>query len=228
MSSDNPEPGVLRVRNASSDAFELRVQGWSYLGSLHGPERVFYLVTEPGMQSLGGLVVEAGHLQSSMVLADGRDDVAYALPFADVPGVFASVMTQNATEPVTVRVADRDANGFAMAMQPEDAAAGGHPVETLGWVAIQAGRGVTTDGRVVSVFDAGVDHTPLPVPFGETLQGRFPSILAQVGSALGLDAVVVRYSDLSPDDVTLRIQEEQSQDDETGHRVEDVSLFVGE
>jgi len=138
------------------------------------------------------------------------------------------VMTQNATTPVTVRVADRDANGFAMAMQPEDAATGGHPVETLGWVAVQAGHGVTADGRAVSVFDAGVDHTPLPVPFGGSMRGRFPSILAQIGSALGLDAVVVRYSDLTPDDVTLMIQEEQSQDDETGHRVEDVSVFVGE
>jgi hypothetical protein len=228
LSSNDPDPAVLRVRNVAPDGFEMRVQSWAYLDRPHGPERAFYLVTEPGIQSLGGLVVEAGHLDSSLVVNDAQEQVELPLPLADRPGVFASVMTGNGTQPVSVRVLGRSGDGFRVGMQPEEAYGGGLPAETLGWVAIELGRGVTDDGRGVSVFDTPVDHRLVSVPFGETLRGRFPSLLAQVVTGMGIDPVEVRYRDLTPDAVTLQLQEEQSANPETSHVLEDVSVFVAE
>ena len=113
-------------------------------------------------------------------------------------------------------------------LQPEEAYMGGLPSETLGWISVQRGRGVTDDGRVVNVFDTMVDHTVVPVPFGETLSGRFPSLVGQIVSVLGIDPVVLRYFTLTPDAVSLQLDEEQSANPETNHSAEHVSLFVAE
>lgn len=230
MSSNDADPAVLRVRNVTDDSFQIRVQEWAYLDQTHGRERVFYLVADRGVQSLGGLMVQADRVDSSLVMSEGQEAPTFAVPFPGVPGVFASVQTENDPQPVMVRIQDRTVDGFGMTMQQEDANTGSHGVETLGWIAIQAGHGTTTDGRAFDVLDTSVDSQSTSVPFGETLAGRFPSVLAHVESMLGMDSVVVRYQGLTPapDGVNLMLQEEQSADAETKHLAEEVSVFAGE
>jgi hypothetical protein len=228
MSSADPSPALPRVRNVATDAFEIRSISWPYIGRDHGVERVFYLVTDPGIQSLDGLVVEAGHLDTTAVLRQAEETVTLPMPYADIPGVFASVMSANGVDPVTVRVLRRTAAGFNLAMQPEEAYTGGVPAERLGWVSIEHGRVVTSDGRVVNVFEANVSSTAVAVPFGETMAGRFPTALGTISSALGFDPVILRYDDLTPDDIVLQLEEEQSANPETNHPAEEISLLVAD
>lgn len=228
MSSVGTEPAVVRVRNAGPDAFETRVQEWAYLDGLHQDERVFYLVAETGIQSIAGLVVEAASVETDLVLANGREPVSFAAPFPDVPAVFGSVMTENGPEPVVLRVDARSVTGFELALQEEEADTDGHAAETVGWIAVQRGRGVTEDGRLVKVFDAEADSLLRTVSFGEVLRGRFPVLVGQVASAIGRDPVELHYASLAPDAATLFLQEERSRDSETNHGLEDVSLLVAE
>ncbi|MGH0031442.1 MAG: hypothetical protein ACQGVC_16730 [Myxococcota bacterium] len=228
MSSNDPAAAVLRVRGVASDSFEMRVQSRDFVGRPHDAERAFYLVTDPGIQDLGGLVVEAGHVDTDQVARVGQAEVVLPLPYGVAPGVFATVMTDHGAQPIAARMFDRTAEGFRVGLEPEEAYAGGLENETIGWVAIQAGRGMTTDGRAIAVFDTSLDHTPVRVPFGEAFVGAFPSLLAQIVSVNGFDSVVPRYRDLTPEDVEMHLQEESSADPEIAHRIEDVSVFVGE
>lgn len=223
------EGGALRVRNVAADRFELSFQEWASLDGIHDPERAFYLVADRGVQTLGGLILEAGFVDSSAVLKQGREDIGFMLPFSEVPAVFASVTTNDDPEPVTTRVSDRTPLGFRLAMQAEEASADlAHGVERLGWIAIQRGKGTTSDGRIVQVFDTKVDDLVQTVPLGEGLRGRFPSVVGQISSVIGTDPVALRFQDLMSDRIGLVVQEETSKDVETGHAAEDVSVFVAE
>jgi hypothetical protein len=228
LSSVGTEPAVVRVRNATSDSFETRVQEWSYLDGTHLDERAFYLVAEAGVQAVAGLVVEASSLETGRVLAQGLEPVSFSAPFADVPAVFGSVLTENGPEPVTLRVGARTAAGFGLALQEEEADSDGHAVETVGWIAVQRGRGLTADGRVLKVFDTMTDSALRLVSFDEVLGGRFPVLVGQVTSVLGADPVELHYASLAPDGAVLFLQEEQSLDAETDHILEDTSLLVAE
>lgn len=228
LSSEGLDPGVVRVRNVSGGSFEARTEEWAYLNGEHVFERAFYLVVEAGIQSVGGLVVEAGRLRTDRVLAEGPEPVALHAPFAAVPGVFASVMTRNGADPVTVRIADRSEQGFALAMQEEEGRANGHAEETLGWVAVEPGRGSASGGRALAVLEARADHAGAHVPFAETLRGRFPFLVGQVASSRGEDPVELRYRTLGAEGVELFLQEERSWDLETAHTVEALSILVAE
>jgi hypothetical protein len=228
VSRDGSDPGVLRMRNVGADAFELRYQEWAYLNGFHGPERAFYLVAERGIQAIGGLAIEAGHLDSDLVLAEGWEEVTFAAPFTQTPGVFASVATQNDPQPVNLRVSDRTNAGFRMAMQSEEASPPGHGVERLNWVAIQSGGGTTSDGSTIRVFETSVNGALTPVPLGEGLRGRFPTVLGQVVSVVGRDPVELRFRDLRADSIGLVVEEEQSRDVEVGHAFEQVSVFLAD
>jgi len=229
VSRNGLEPGVLRIRNVRADAFELRFQEWAYLDGRHLPERVFYLVAERGLQSIGGLMMEAGHTDSSALLREGLQSVSFAMPFPETPAVFASVMTNNDPQPVNVRMSDRAPGGFGMAMQAEQADRTAHGVERLGWVAIQPGEGSTSDGRTLRVFETIVDHRVTTVPLGDLRGRRFPVVLGQITSVFGFDPVTLRFESLTADGIGLFAAEEKSQDPEIEHtNAETVSILVAE
>jgi hypothetical protein len=116
-----PHPGVIRIRNVSQLGFEMRFQEWTYLDDIHyWPERVFYLLAEPGErweQDLQ-LFLEAGTAETDALarLGDWQkisfgytppypcDDMCGVAPnFPENPAVFAAVQTYNDSEPVTTR-----------------------------------------------------------------------------------------------------------------------------
>ena len=222
--------GVLRMRNLDEDSFELRYQEWAYLNGRHGRrERGFYLVAERGIQSLGGLILEAGTVETALEITEGTEEVVFSAPFAEMPGVFASVNTENDLEPVTVRITGRSNLGFQLAMQPEEAGTGVHGTERLSWIAIQRGDGTLSDGRRVRVMDAVLDAPVVSVPFGMGVRNRFPVVLSHIVSTLGIDPVVLRFENLDATGVDLVAEEEQSADAETEHgAAEDLSVFIAE
>jgi hypothetical protein len=228
LSNHHGDAAVLRVRNVSPDGFEARVQEWAYLNQLHVLEDASYLVAEAGIQAVGGLVVEAAMLETDVDLEIGWEDVPLHAPFASVPSLFSAVMTENDPDPVTVRTRDRSQSGFLLALQEEEARTDGHGLETVGWIAVEQGRGVSEDGRVLRVFDTTADHAWSEIAFGETLRGRFPFFLGQVSSTIGPNPVELRYEGLTPERVQIFLQEEQSADPEVSHAAEDVSVLVAD
>ncbi len=228
VSSRGAEPGVVRLRRVGPGSFELRYEEWLYLDQSHGGERVFYLVAEAGAHDLAGLTVEAGRLETDLLLGEGWEQVSFSSVFADTPAVFTSVMTRGDGDPVITRVDSLTALGFLVAMDEAEAPRDGHGKEILGWIAIERGSATTSDGRAVLVGGTTADDQPAATPFGFTADRRYPVVVGDVVSLNDSDPVFLRYRNVTASGVELLLQEEQSLDPETSHALEDVSTFVAE
>ena len=229
-SSRDMEPGVVRLRNIGNDSFEVRFEEWSYLDGVHSGERVFYIVAEKGQHDLGGLMVEAGTVNTGALLNTGAwENVALTAPFVGAPAVFASVQTRVNTTPVTTRVNQRTSVGFRVALQEEEASiADGRAAESVGWIAVDMGTGVTADGCLIEVLMGTAYDEYSTVQFTPSTARAFRTVVADMASAFGWNTATVRHDNLGRDKVDLLVQEEQSKDDEMDHLDEDVCLFVAE
>jgi hypothetical protein len=229
VSSRGGDPGVIRIRNASHNSFELCYNEWLYKDGWHTQERVFYMVAEAGEQSVAGLTVEARRLNTSKLLADGWESITFSASFSQTPSIFTSVQTYNGADPVTTRLSNCSAAGFYLTMDEEEAKNDGHTTETIGWIAIKNGTGKTNDNRSVKVFGDSTNHSPTPpINFGQSMARRFPVVVSDMITTYGGDPCFLRYQNLGPSSIDLFIQEEASLDAEINHVVEDVSLFVAE
>jgi hypothetical protein len=228
-SSFGGDPGVIRLRSVGGDKAELRYQEWRYLDQWHTREDVFYLVADAGQHNIGGLMVDANRLQTSKLGRAGQwESVTFDPVFMDNPVLVSSVMTHNGGDTVTTRIRGLTGAGFQLAMDEEESKSDGHVTETLGWIAIKPGVGTTSDGRALDVFFAPLDQQAAIIPYAEATPHRYPSVIADVDSTYGGDPVFLRYTSLTNSHVTMSLEEEQSQDFETGHVVEDVGVFVAE
>ena len=230
VSDNGADPGVIRVRNVTGDSFELKYNEWSYLDGNHfAPEQVFYLVAEAGTQTVGGLTVQAGTLATSKLLNAGQwEAVSFPGAYPSAPAVFTAVMSTAGADPVITRVQNVSPSGFDLTMQEEEGKNDGHIDETLGWIAITKGEATTEDGRSLKVLDAQASSGVSTVDFGRSFSRRYPVLVGQTESAVGLDPCVLRYKDLTDHSADLFLQEEQSADSETDHILENLSIFLGE
>ena len=161
-------------------------------------------------------------------MSGGFNTVSFSTAFFNPPAVFAGVMTTNGGDPVITRADGLAASGFFLTMDEEEAKRDGHITETLGWIAVEQGSGTTVDNRAVAVSQATADHQPAATSLGLTAARQFPVLVGDVVSTNGGDPVVLRYRNLTASSAELFLQEEQSLDAETGHILEDVSIFAAE
>ncbi len=227
VSAKGIDPGVIRLRNVTANAFDLRYQEWDYLDGTHTRERVFYMVADAGAFDLDGLTLEAGTLDTNLVLGSGSETVTFGATFPDRPALFSSVQTNDDEDAVTTRLGLASALGFSITMQ-EEQAGGAHGTETLGWIALERGSTTTTDGRDVVVSESTVSNTPLLISFGQSFNRLFPVLVGDIATTQGSDPVFLRYNNLTPSSVQFFLQEEQSFDAETGHGNERISIFAAE
>ncbi|NOY62135.1 MAG: hypothetical protein GXP10_03075 [Gammaproteobacteria bacterium] len=221
-------PGVIRIRNAGADAFQLRYQEWDYLDGTHLGERVHYLVAEAGSSTLGGLKVEAGTLKTNKVVNDGFRWVGLTQPFGLPPALFTSVMTHTGAQAVTTRTQNLGANGFSIAMQEQESLSDGHGTETLGWIAIEKGTGTSKDERRFEVTDTSTSHNTTLLSYSQSFRRRFVTVLGDMSTTNGIDPATVGVASESANDTEFFIREEQSLNAEINHYFEGISVFAAE
>ena len=227
-SYNGPNPGIVRISGVQGTSFNIRFNEWAYEDGIHTQERVFYLVADSGLQTVGGMKFLAGKTSTSKLLKEGWTDVGFSSSFDNVPAIFASVQSFVGADPVTVRIKNRSKNGFSIAMDEEEAKRDGHITETLGWIAVEKGSGVTSDYRKIKVFDGSLDHNPKNFGFGESIDRRFPVAVAEIDSTVGEDTCSLRYKNITQSAVELFIEEETSKDSEVAHISETISVFAAE
>jgi hypothetical protein len=229
-SSNDMDPGAIRLRGVSSGSFEMRFEEWSYLDGPHGGERVFYMVAEAGQHDLGGLVVEAGTVISNGTVAGGEwAAIDLKAPFVGEPGVFASMQTQEATAPAVTRIEHRAPAGFRLGLQEEEGSlADGRAAETLGWIAVEMGRGETPSGRVIEVFARDIGDVAREVHLTPNDARMFRTVVADIASTRELDPANLRHEKLSRNRIQVLVHEEQSLDVEMTHVPEEVCFFVAD
>jgi hypothetical protein len=173
--------------------------------------------------------VEAALLETDKLAVDGEwENVSFISGFFDVPVVLAGVQTENEGHAVTTRISDLDGAGFGLAMDEQESRNDGHAIETLGWIAIEAGTGTTADGRKVQAFFADIGDALTTVSYPETTAHRYPTIVADIDSTFDADPGFLRFDGPTRTQIKLRIAEEESADAETAHSPETVGIFAGE
>jgi hypothetical protein len=222
VSENGGQPVHPRVRNVSATSFELQLEEWEYLNGSHTTETVDYVVCEGGSHELAnGARIEAGTADF-----DHRGTrIPFDRSFPDRPVVFSTTQTRNGGQPVVTRQAAVSTTGFDCRLQEEEAL-GAHVTETVGYLAVEQGAG--TAGGIE--MEAG--RTPDSVtdsPYGiDFTQGydRTPTVLCAMQTADGSDTATLRTVARDSAGVEVRVEEEESADDETSHTTEAVGYLA--
>ena len=198
--ANEAEPGVIRVRQAQSDMPEVRFQEWSYLDGLHLTEDTAFAIFEAGREEMpDGSIWEVGTFPLGGT--GNWQPEFFTQPFPEAPAVFLTVQTTRGTAPVTVRARDVTATGFDAALfEEESEMSSGHSVEEIGYLAVYSPR---ISGTVF--LDDGI-----------SIRG-FPYLLQ-------MPEVDDRFVPVHA--MSLRLEEEQSQDVEVRHTKESVAVLT--
>ncbi len=224
-SLNDPEPGVIRIRNVTTTGFELRFQEWDSLDDVHPAETVTYMVMEQGSFTLDdGSMVEAGCFPATTT--GTFVPVALTEPMHRVPVVMTALDTVNETDAVTTRIRNITATGFEVMMQEQEANPAEHAAETGCFIAWEPSSGtIGTMLYEVAATSDEITHNAIEEKYA-TLFPTPPLLLAEMQSTDGPDTAVLRVSANSVAGTTLLLQEEQSRDSEQYHTTETAGMIA--
>jgi len=218
LSFDGAQPAMVRIRRVTGSSFQIQTDEWNYLDGSHAAETTGYLVVEAGSYLLpDGTRIDAGTLPTDHRWYIER----FCTDFEKTPVVLTQCQTRNGSDAVVTRQRGISRRQFSVRLQEEERG-GSHAVETIGYVAIEQGRGA---------LDAGpyeVARTPRQVTHQwhrQSFSNAFPAapvLVASMQTFNGSDPVAVRYRNLYRGSVQLMVQEETSRDKETSHAAEAV------
>ncbi len=195
------DPGGWRMQLQDGAELQVRFQEWDYLSEArgdasHAAESAAWMQARAGRYRMSdGSIWQFGRFDLS---GNGQwQTVDFPVLFADgeQPRVFAGVQTQNDARMVSVRLRNLSNSGFEAALFEEERLTDGHAQESIGYVAIVA----PADQGVVNVHGNVYHYSLQRAGIGSDWQD------------------VLGHS--------VRLQEEQSRDDEVQHAVEQVDLL---
>ncbi len=218
-STNGGQPTTLRVRNVTSDSFEVKLDEWAYLDGFHLVESLSYFVVEAGTHALGGLKIEATSTEAGKAFS--RLD--FANSFEATPVVVSQIQSVNGDAPLTVRQRNANSGGVELRLQSEEAVSLGNASETVGVLVVQFGA---LDGIEARRTGDKVTDKNFALSFENAYQQ--PLLFGDLASFDGSDTATLRYRQLSGSGATIFVQEEQSRDSELFHTTETVGYFVVE
>ncbi len=218
------DPVVIRVRNITSSGFEIRLQGWNYLEESHPMETVSYLAMEGGTYTLSnGTQVEAGS-----IIANGTQSatIQFASTFSTEPVVLTTVSTINDTSAATSQLNTVSLAQATVSIVKEENSSDIHGEENVSYIAWEPTE--TTIGNMkVTAARTGkvVKHKWYGIDFGEPLLDT-PLFLAAISPQAGGNTAALRYTNRTSSSVQVKVEEEQSKDNEMRHSREDIGYFL--
>lgn len=146
-------PCVIRIKDVTSNSFDIKIQEWDYLDGTHQSETISYIVVEAGTYHMpDGTVWQAGTYE----LSGTRDfsQVDFPEEFLSIPVVFQTAQTENDTAAISIREKEISTTGFSAAMEEEESMNQGHVTETIGFLAMEKNMG---GNHVIDVARANHD-----------------------------------------------------------------------
>ena len=190
------EAAVVALRNVNPVSAEVTIREWDSLDGSHTFEQLSLLAMPPGRYPQpDGSVWEFGRVTVSGT--QSWHTVNFHASFDSSPAVFATIQTTNDTDTVTARVRRVTASSFDVALFEEEIRQNGHAAEEIGYLAIHPAS--RSRSGFVTLRGATIDYQIDSAELDER-----PAIIAGAN---------------------LRLQEEQSRDSETNHRLERVDVL---
>ena len=233
------DPSVVRIRNINTAAgtFQIRIQEWDYLDGGHANENIPYMVIEAGTYTLdGGGRLVAGRKDTDKMyqgLCSGSvsDESTVNLPggvFSSAPVVITSVATFNGSAAVDSRVRSIGTGSFKLSLTEEENGDGSHSTETVHYIAIDDGIRIDNTTPPFSLetgTQSGIDDGNATINFTASFPGT-PTFLAGIQTIAGSDPASLRTRSVSTGSADIRLDEEKSCDNETGHANENVGYIA--
>lgn len=217
---------TLRIRNVTQDGFKICVREWDYLDGWHTKETVGYMVMDAGTHYLDdGTMIIAGRIDTNRTGNFAR--FVFSDTFNVPPVVVTAVITENGGDTITVRQRKVSTSGFEFKLQEQESYGAHEWMESIAYVAWEPANG--TIGEDI-IFEVG--HT------GDTVGNEFhafefesvfnqpPALLGSMQSTDGGDPAALRWQNKDEYGAEIKVEEEQSQDSETGHTTETVGYML--
>jgi len=236
---------IVRMRNVTSNSFELMLQYWGARTDDFPPKpwarepetgvhKVQYLVIEKGHYSEGGLEIEAGEFDLEQPVGDlwPFEKVDFMQPFSTTPILITSVTTFNGPEPVTTRNKNIKVDSFMTKLREREyhpTTTWGHAKEKIHYIAITPGTRTINGFKVVASKLSGVTDNASTVVFPSGGFDSIPIVVADIETNNGDDSCIIRYNGKTSTSVKFFIAEEDSSDQELTHQGEQVGyIAIGE
>lgn len=215
-SSEGLNPLNLRVRNVTDQGFEFQVDEWDYLDGAHGEVSVSWMAGSLGSHTLSdGTQVTFGQQQVSSAAA-----TTVALSgFGSAPIVMAQLSGDAEARALTHRLDDVSATAFDFTLQAEqaqNATLSTIAPEHLYWVALDIAAGSP-------IFESGQLNVTHEFASTATILAQDDAFFADMQTLVGPDPAGLRYDLGTGGAVSVKVEEEQSEDEETTHAVETVA-----
>ncbi len=223
ISLNGGQPCTVRIKNVTSDGFELRIHEWEYLDDWHVFEEASYMVMEAGRHELStGINVEAGTFETNETAS-----VSFETSFSRLPVVISGVTSENDLYAVTGRLYNISKDGFDFSLQEQEKHKNSHKcIETISYIAWEPSAGIV-NGRsyvVDSTFNEVTDEL-FEIQFYPEFSNP-PVFLADMQTMEADDTANLRWRDKSGTSIKVQIDEEESRDRDLKHTSEAVGYMV--
>ncbi len=223
LSYADMDPAVIRIRNVDETGFDIRIQEWDYLDGFHAHETIQYIVMEQGNYTLSnGARIEAGSFTARHRFRSQEFNQSFQVK----PVLFSTISSFNEEDAVTGRYRRVATNGFEYKLSEQERnRRSRHADENVGYIAWEPGSGsVGSFQYEVGKTDNSVTSLWHQIDFQSQFTER-PFFIADMQSYNSRENAAVRYNNLSPFDVYVKIEEETSKDRETDHIPEAVGYM---
>jgi PKD repeat protein len=216
-------PVTVRIRNITTNGFDIRLQEWDYLDGRHNLETLSYITLEKGIYTLpDGSKLEAGTFTSNTT----PTTVTLQQTYNQSPALLSQVITEFEQDAVTGRIKNVTKQSFSYKLQEQERTKNRHGFETIAYVAWEPGQGdlngltykIATTGEEVDSNWSRIDYQHA---YPET-----PFFLAEIQTTNSDDPVTVRTLNGNNASIEIKLQEEQSKDRETSHPKEQIGYMV--
>ncbi|NLR94379.1 LamG-like jellyroll fold domain-containing protein [Flammeovirga agarivorans] len=221
VSNFGSAPAIPRVKNITTDGFEIQVDEWDYLDGVHNKtEELYYLALEEGTYDFGGVIAEAGSLTGKMTWVNK----SFINEYTEAPVVLAVQVSDNEANATTLQIKDVTTTGFTIRMREEENADQVHADEVIHYIVLSKGTG-TINGETIEVgaTENIVDDEWYQMDFTSDLQNV--GVLANMQTRNGSNTSGLRYRNLTYNRVDFMVEEEQSKDEEVDHPFEEVGYL---
>ena len=220
------DPVSIRIRNVESNQFEIYLTETSNLNQLHNThETVTYMVLEAGTHQLNnGVRIEVGTVEteatvSPQLTSPSWETIPFSVEFSESPVLLSQIQTvaTDGQPYLQIRHEFVSATAVSLALEQEEKSAQPHPVETVGYMAIEPGSGFWS-GMIyeATTTENVVTHDWYEIEFGN-LYTEEPAFLSSLASYYGYDNGHLRYSGLTPTEVQIKLMEDTTLDAEVNH-----------
>ncbi|MEZ6095796.1 MAG: lysyl oxidase family protein [Pirellulaceae bacterium] len=218
------DPTTIRIRNVTSNSFEIRFEEWDYQDGQRASEDLSYMVVEAGVHTLhDGRVLTAG---KTNVNGFGSRAV-FGHQFDTKPIIFTQVLSDNNSSAVISRVEGASQRFAKFSLQQEEANGVAAVSETVGWIALESGASNTG----ITEYEAGVNSAAREkqirygVRYSKTYSGM-PAIFAETQSLREVDPFTIQRANQTNSSSLLVVAEERSKDSEIYHFSESMGWGV--